>query len=723
MLHVAFLWHMHQPYYRDPLTGKYSLPWVRLHALKGYYDMVSILEDFPGIRQTFNLVPSLLCQIEDYAQGKGKDIFLEHSIKPAADLSPEEKKFILTNFFMCHRETMVKPYPRYFELLRQRGLRFPDSNWNEVLQHFSAQDYRDLQVWFNLTWFGYQARRKKESLRHLFKKGKGFTESDKVALLRAQREVLGEVIPLYRSARSRGQIEITASPFYHPILPLLIDWASASRAMPQVLLPGAFHQPEDAERQIQKAVAYHEKLFGSRPIGMWPSEGSVSPEIIPLAAKSGIRWIATDEGILFRSLPKPANRNRLFQPFRVVHQGRELSVVFRDRNLSDLIGFTYAKQSPPAAAADLCTHLKNIDRSLSGEKGDRLIVIALDGENPWEYYPDGGREFLARLYEQLADDPSLPTVKIGDFLAAHPPEDTLAHLHTGSWIDQNFRIWIGSPDDNRAWSYLKKTRSLLEKAPASTPSLTPEKRDLAWEEIYIAEGSDWFWWFGDDFHSDNDEEFDRLFRLHLSNVHLILGAEVPEYLKTPIRLPHPVKPTIEPVGLISPVIDGQVTHFYEWGEAGYIDGRPAQSSMYRGEGLIAGIYYGFDLNHLYFRLDPAARKSSHLPGLQYVIHFLHSKDCRILFPSHFAAGEPAFFLLGGTGEPNSVSSDRFPSIAIGKTIELSIPLSSLQFQPGEKVDFFVSIQKDRLELERYPNGGYISFTIPDQDFESMVWQV
>ncbi|MCX5910062.1 MAG: glycoside hydrolase family 57 protein, partial [Deltaproteobacteria bacterium] len=388
MVHLAFLWHMHQPFYKDPRTGEYSLPWVRLHALKGYYDMASILEDYPGILQNFNLVPSLLRQIEDYTEGRARDIFLEHSRKPAEDLSPEEKKFILANFFMCSWETMVKPHRGYWALLQKRGLKVPEYRWAEVLHQFTPQDFRDLQVWFNLTWFGYRARGKKEALRELLKKGKNFSENDKQILFQTQFEIIQELIPLYRSLLSRGQIEITVSPFYHPILPLLVNASLAHRAMPNAPLPSTFAHPEDAEAQIQKAVAYFGTLFGGKPAGMWPSEGSVAPELIPMVAKAGIRWMATDEGNLFRSLPGPEERSRLFQPYRVTYQGAEVFMVFRDRNLSNLIGFTYAKNPPQASASDLYTHLKNTQKSLAAHRGERLILIALDGENPWEYYPD-----------------------------------------------------------------------------------------------------------------------------------------------------------------------------------------------------------------------------------------------------------------------------------------------------------------------------------------------
>jgi len=698
MLHLAFFWHMHQPYYRNPLTGEYSLPWVRLHALKGYYDMISLLEDFPAIRQNFNLVPSLIRQLDDYARAEAQDVFLETSRRPAEDLSPEEKKFILANFFMCYWQTMIKPYPGYWELLRKRGLKVPGYRLDEILPKFSPQDFRDLQVWFNLTWTGYRIRLEKEILRELIQKGRGFTEEEKASLLHAQQEAIRKLIPLYQSLLSRGQVEITVSPFYHPILPLLMDWSFAARAMPRVALPGSFSHPEDAEAQIQKAVAFYEQTFGARPSGMWPSEGSVCPEMIPLLRRAGIRWMASDEGVLFKSLPGEAARSALYRPYRARFKESEVLMVFRDRNLSDLIGFTYSKNDPQASVHDLLTHLKNTAYSQPRDR-EAFVLIALDGENPWEYYPDGGHAFLNGLYETLSRETILKTVKVGEW------------------------IWIGQPEDNLAWNCLKRTRGFLEKAASGNPASNPEKNDLAWEEIYIAEGSDWFWWFGDDFSSDQDEEFDRLFRMHLSNVHLLLGTEVPDYLKTPISTAHEVKPTLEPLGFISPSLDGQVTHFYEWREAGFFSAKTTGGSMYRGEGFLSGFYYGFDAERLYFRIDPLWGKKDQFQGLRVHIHFSQPREWQVVFPLDFYGEEmPSFELYlqeGGRWVPKGRST----RMGAGKILELSIPFGELRLQPQQRIHFFVQVQKGEFEVERYPRSGYLSLSIPDRDFESVHWQI
>ncbi|MCX5910063.1 MAG: hypothetical protein NTY64_23520, partial [Deltaproteobacteria bacterium] len=316
-----------------------------------------------------------------------------------------------------------------------------------------------------------------------------------------------------------------------------------------------------------------------------------------------------------------------------------------------------------------------------------------------------------------AKDADLPTTKIDSFLQAHPPEETLRNLHTGSWIDQDFHIWIGSLEKNKAWDSLQRTRTFLEKSLQGSTPTPPDTQQAAWEEIYIAEGSDWFWWFGDDFHSDNDEEFDRLFRMHLSNVHLILGTEIPDSLKTPISIAHEVKPTIEPIGLIYPVIDGRVTDFYEWAEAGSFEARPSQGTMYRAEGFISGFYYGFDLTHFYFRIDSLLRDRNHLKGLEFSIQFLQPREWKVVFPVQFPLGEPPYFLLYDLRPGHPQKGQRFHSMAIGKIIEMSIPFSALQFQPKEKAAFFVGMQKGDLGIERYPPGGYLTFSVPDHEYE------
>ncbi|MBI4716130.1 MAG: glycoside hydrolase, partial [Nitrospirae bacterium] len=394
-LHIAFVWHMHQPYYKDVVTGKFILPWVRLHGIKDYYDMAAILEDYPAVHQTFNLVPSLMEQIQDYLRGV-KDEYQEMTLKPAADLTPTERIFVLRNFFALNWDQMVFPHPRYRDLLEKRGHDGSEKAMERAARRFSTQDLLDLQVWFNLSWFDPLFKDGDPLLRELIRKGTDFTEEEKTAVMEKQLEVLGMILPEYRKLAERGQIEVTASPYYHPILPLLCDTQIARVALPGLPLPKQrFRQPDDARTQIQKAVAFHKSVFGVLPAGMWPSEGSVSEEILPMLTEAGIRWIATDEEILARSLDVHFHRGLgeggavpepLYHPYLLERDNRSLAIIFRDHQLSDLIGFVYSKWDPVKAAEDLIGRLHRIRTDLSGHSDPPLVSIILDGENAWEYY-------------------------------------------------------------------------------------------------------------------------------------------------------------------------------------------------------------------------------------------------------------------------------------------------------------------------------------------------
>src|SRR5919109_4149471 len=462
MTRVAILWHMHQPYYEDLVTGEHILPWVRLHALKDYYGMVALLNEFPDVRMTFNLVPSLLVQLEDFAEGRARDRSLELSLKPATQLTDEDRTFIVTNFFHAQRNRMIEPYPRYAELLRKR-----EEHANGpagAARQFTEGDLRDLQVWHKLAWIDPYYLETDRRIRTLLTKGRAFDEDDKELLRIVELEILNKVIPEYAAAARRGQIEISTSPFYHPILPLLCDSDVYLRTHPQSKMPRQrFRHPEDAAEQLQRAVAYHTRVFGGPPHGLWPSEGSVSDAMVPLAQAAGCTWMATDELILARSLGIAMTRDvhghlqqpeTLYKPWVVRAGEREIACVFRDHVLSDLIGFTYSDWRPADAAADFVGRLVEAGRRFSNRTGgrDAVIPVILDGENAWEHFEGGGRPFLRALYGRLASNQELKSVTMGE--AAARPRRPLNSLFPGSWIDANFFIWIGHADDLRGWRQL-----------------------------------------------------------------------------------------------------------------------------------------------------------------------------------------------------------------------------------------------------------------------------
>ena len=373
MTNVAILWHMHQPFYEDLTTGEHILPWVRLHALKDYYGMVALLKEFPDVKVTFNLVPSLLVQLEAFAAGRARDRCLELSLKPAVDLGPSDVAFILDHFFHAQRQRMIDVYPRYAELLARRGGPLAtDTDKRAAARRFTVDDLRDLQVWHKLAWMDPFYLEGDARIRGLVEKGSRYTEEDKALLGRIELELLNKVIPEYREAAARGQIEISTSPFYHPILPLLCDTDVYLRTHPGSPMPRQrFVHPGDAAEQLERAAACHERLFGRRPTGLWPSEGSVSDAMIPLVAGAGFRWMATDELILARTIGVTLARDshgqieqpeRLYTPYAVTAGGATVSCVFRDHALSDLIGFSYAGWNAEAAAEDFAGRLAEAGR-------------------------------------------------------------------------------------------------------------------------------------------------------------------------------------------------------------------------------------------------------------------------------------------------------------------------------------------------------------------------
>ncbi|MCA9545283.1 MAG: glycoside hydrolase, partial [Myxococcales bacterium] len=446
-IHLAFLWHMHQPSYREPASGAIALPWVRLHATRSYFDMAWLLERHPDIHATFNFVPVLVEQLESYLAGE-RDRYFTLTQRPAEALDAAERRFLLKHFFSVAQETEIRPRPRYWSLLSRRDAD-PEG------ARFSAQDLRDLQVLFNLAWFGFAARAEFPELAELEKRGRDFTDADKARILAIQVAIIGRVLPLYRKLAARAQIEITTTPYYHPILPLLIDTEHADRCQPGRARPRRFAWPEDAQAHVTQAVAAHTRVFGAAPAGAWPAEGSVSPEAIGLLAQGGLRWLASDEAQLFGSLGGAA-RGALYAPYRVHGAGGSVDFVFRDRTLSDLVGFTYARNPPERAVDDLFNRVK----AMRGPRADAptLVLVALDGENPWEYYPGSGRAFLEALYARLRTDPEVQAVRVVDHLTAHPPQHTIHHLKTGSWINGDFGIWIGGEMENRAWNLLGDAR-------------------------------------------------------------------------------------------------------------------------------------------------------------------------------------------------------------------------------------------------------------------------
>ncbi len=724
---VLFLWHQHQPFYKDPLSNRYELPWVRLHATKDYYDMVALLEEFPKIRMNFNLVPSLLQQLDDYGEGKAHDKFLALSAKAASALSIEEKTFILSNFFMANWDTMIDPYPRYRELLEKRGRHAQPEEYSRTQNYFKEQDWRDLQVWFNLTWFDPYWTTHDAAIRALREKGKNFTEEDKVALLAKQQWICGQVVAEHKRAQERGQIEITATPFYHPILPLLCDTDAARVAIPQLNLPRQrFSHPEDARLQIARALDDHERRFGRRPKGMWPSEGSVSDAAARILMECGVQWIATDEAILANSWKDGEfQRDSIYQPFRLQLDGRSMSVYFRDHELSDAIGFVYTTWKAEDAVADFMKRLKGIRERLleadGSEPKPHVIPIILDGENCWEYYSEDGVPFLRGLYQALSDDPEFETVLGSDYLAQNPPTRTLQSIWPGSWIDANFHIWIGHPEDVQAWDLLTRTRQFLVNYCDSHPDQKEsDEMKLAWDEIYMAEGSDWTWWYGEDHSSANDGTFDYLFRKHLMNVYAALGARVPDDLRIAIKPQRARSAARPPVDFVTPKFDGKVTSYFEWRSAGSLIPEPgATGTMHRAESLIKAIYYGYDTEALYYRLDFSKPLSDpQLSAFAVKVLFVDPAGYEAIV--RLNSGQTTTLELCkklSTGDSQRISID---TVAASKILEFGIPLNHFAPKPAQFQSVIV-LERGGQEQERWPADSLISYPYPSEENFAQSW--
>jgi alpha-amylase/alpha-mannosidase (GH57 family) len=501
---VSFLWHMHQPFYKDLVHQSYVMPWAYLHGTKDYFGMAALAEEFPDVHQTFNLVPSLLLQLEEYARGEARDASFELAFKPADGLTADERSQILERFFPVPVRTMLQPFPRYFELYERRS----DPSRHHA---FSQQDLRDVQVWWTLAWMDHDLRPA-----DLVKKGSHFSEDDKAALQQQVQQVIGDIIPTYRRVQDLGVIEISTTPFYHPILPILIDSCVDGD------VPVDVHFPYDAREQLARAQTFMEERFGRVPEGLWPSEGSVSNDAAVLISSLGFKWIATDEGILAKSGVDLHwhNRNRLYRPYKRA----DLTIFFRDRALSDLVGFQYMHGSAIDSANDL---VRRINELPDGSH----VLIALDGENPWDYYPNSGRDFLRRLFERIQNDPRLEAVTLSEASSRVQPE-RLNWLAPGSWANANFNIWMGHPEDQKAWQWIVRAREALMAQKKKVPK---KKWDLAYEVLLIAEGSDWMWWFGNDFSSDSDAIFDSLFRQHIRNIFELIGVDAPDGLDDPIK--------------------------------------------------------------------------------------------------------------------------------------------------------------------------------------------
>ena len=609
VVRVVVLWHQHQPFYKDLVTGEYRLPWVRLHALKDYYGMVKLLDEFPNVHQTFNLVPSLITQIQDYVAGTAQDPFLAVAAKPAKELTPEERRFALQYLFQANPVNLIGRYPRYRELWE----RFQNAGESpeRAEKYFQPQDFTDLQVLSQIAWFD-EFFLEEPAIAELIKKDHNYSLDDQRFVVEQERELMAKVLPAHAEAARRGGIEISTSAFYHPILPLICDTNQGAVSTPGLSLPqNRFRHPEDAREQLMRGLDLQEQVFGIRPQGVWPSEGSVSEEVLAIAQSLGVKWLATDEGVLGRTvginfsrdgngrLPGHADE-KLYTIHKYQNGETEMNLLFRDHAISDLVGFVYSGMAAQDAANHLLHNIIANAQPIVQRGRDAVVPVILDGENAWEYYPRSGREFLRRFYDALQRTPGVEAVTVSEAIERQSDKHRLGSLVPGSWINANFNVWIGAPEDNRAWDYLYQARNFFAENAAR---VSDEQRKLAFEEILIAEGSDWNWWYGPEHHSANDREFDELYRKHLSNVYQALGARPPEYLAQPI-MGGTARPSFLPqTAYIHPRVIGDMVRYFEWMGAAVYTAVRRSGTMHGKRFLLDSVYAGIDERFIYGRLD------------------------------------------------------------------------------------------------------------------------
>lgn len=581
---VAFLWHMHQPYYKDDVECKIVMPWVFLHAIKDYYELLWHIKKFPKIRATFNLVPSLLKQLKEYERESVDDLFLNLWRSEPKSLSQKQKFYLVNALFHAKFETMIRPLERFLELYLEKE-RVGIDNFCE---NISSNELIDLEILYLLSWCGEYLRESSEIVKSLLLKKRGFSAIDKETLFSELIKFNQRIIKEYENLQNIHKIEISTTPFYHPITPLLIDMQNAKRSNPNLLAP-SFEREfySDAKEHIKDAIEYYKNMFKTFPRGFWPSEGSVSNEVLELFSDEGILWSASDEDVLFKSI-KSNNRDNIYKKYRLKSYGREINIFFRDKILSDKIGFNYSNGDIKECVDDFLDSIYAI-RDLGGD----FVPIILDGENAWEYYENNGRDFFEKLYERIEQDECIECVTFEELSNDSSIETIfLDSIEPGSWIYGDFGIWVGESEENRAWELLKKSREYL----FSKRDSIPEELFLkAYEEIKIAQGSDWFWWYGSDHFTPIKNEYDELFRKHLQNIYTIIGEEIPnELYQTIIVSETKIEQIVTPLCDLD--IDSilQESSYFNWSSSGRLPPPKKFSTMSSSDLFFEEIRYGKD---------------------------------------------------------------------------------------------------------------------------------
>ena len=738
-LSIAILWHMHQPLYKSNDDNIYLMPWVRLHAVKDYLDMLKIMDNFPKLKLNFNLVPVLLDALIDYENENCHDIHSKLTVTPIEDLNYDDKIFILNHFFDANYQNMILNHKYYSELYEKRISK------DEInIDDFTDQEYSDIMTWFNLSWTDPYWINIFPELKYLFDKERNFTFEDRKLLISIHRKIIKNIIPEYKKYQDQNRIEISTSPYYHPIIPLLLDMNIAKKSATRYPLPqGKFDMYEDGYTQTVMALDRLEGLFGKRPKGIWPSEHCISEKTAECFAKAGVKWSLSDEGILSSSLKKEFIRDHrgcildpydLTQIYEYNTTSGSINFVFRNAVIPNFISFEYPLHDLQTSLNDIQERIKILQNKIETSPSENhLLLIAMDGENSWEGFEKDGADFLNGLYKIINDDDSLESVLLSDYIENNDKK-TLKKIYPGSWINRNFQIWVAEPTKNLAWEYLNKTRNDLVEFQKDT-SIPKEKLLQAWKEIYIDEGSDWFWWYGEPNDSGQDHIFDYLFREHLINVYKILEKPYPDYLNIPL-ISFIGKPSKVPKKLISPQIDGKNNLLDGWTDAGYIE-IPSRPIM-EDKKIINKIFFGFDKKNIYFRFDlntyikdendyfkdfyqifiyfkNQSNKNKNLSSIRTVnrsdtlfpiIKDKYSNEIKISFTGKKGLAPQLSYATKDNLWVYKLSNNI--KFAYNEIAELSISFDELGVKIGEKVDFFILTSVNDITEEVFPQDVVLS---------------
>ena len=715
-LSLAIYWHMHQPVYE--IEGTYLMPWTRLHAVKDYLDMVLFLEKFPKLKLNVDVVPALIDTIIEYNNG-ADDIHSELTVSDVSKMTAEEKAFVLHNFFSPKFETMIFRSETYKEIFQKRF-----SEDFSGFDDFNEQEISDLMALFSLVWIDPMHYGRYPKLQELWNKQKNYTQEDRIDIIKIHRQILSEIIPTYKKYINEGRIELTASAYHHAILPILLDMKSAIKLAPTTEgLPVALKMKDMAILQVKKALDRIEEVFGVRPKGFWPPELCICPKTLNLLANEGIEWTISDERILADSAKFNFVRDfkgNLSDPYHLLKvyqyqtKSAPINIIFRDRSIPNLINFEYAGINPDLAAGDLYDKIKMIQNKLlvSPDK-THLLTIAQDGENCWENYENDGNDFLGKLYTLIENDESLETVLISDYIKSDEHKKTLSKIIPGSSIDSTFKYWIGDPIKNKAWNYLEQTKEIYDKYAADKSNLGDKVKAL--NELMIAQGSDWFWWYGEPNNSGQDFVFDYMFREHLKNVYVALNLEIPKFLQESLITKFEI-PFKRPARRISPRIDGLQSSDDDWYNSGLIT--LLDGPVHRENKNVDKIFFGCDNKNMYFRLH-VNKNASEVGFMERINQFY------IYVRNATHAGSRAYIrLISKTDNPYPILSEKFENeltltlvkdtlypprlstclhqnmwtlanpegvnIVYKDVIDLSVPFDTIGVNHGDKVEFFIA---------------------------------